>query len=282
MLQLGEHEMATRDFVAEPRVFVLALEVLGIHNVRPEGVKRRAPRDGLVEAERRPAVGSCDHKHVISGIDCLVARSQRRPHARDGRLAVDYPDASARRKCAPLREGLILDTDGSCTSLSEAADRPAEVRGAAYDAAKATEAALGDAAAAAEALDAALERAAIADVFEAADVGEAVALLRRAAAAAEAAREREAAAAAQASSMNVGVQLPALAGASKAAEEKKAAELGKVKAEETARGTDALQKAAEEFASWDLSSKDGHVRKKSVTVGGVLLTVSLRGVVKAA
>ncbi len=47
----------------------------------------------------------------MTGISRLVARSQRRPHARDGRVTVYYPDASAGRERAPLREGLILDAD---------------------------------------------------------------------------------------------------------------------------------------------------------------------------
>jgi hypothetical protein len=87
------------------------LEVLGVNDVRSEGVERRAPRDRLVEAERRPTVGACDHEHVVTRILRLVARSQRRSHARDGRVTVYYPDASAGRERAPLREGLILDAD---------------------------------------------------------------------------------------------------------------------------------------------------------------------------
>ena len=113
-----------------------------INDVRPKGVEGRAPP--IVEAEGRPAVGARDHKHVVTRIFRLVARSQRRSHARDGRVAVDDPHASAGREGAPLREGLILDTvmaprhNDLCTdadrcraSLSEAADRPPQVRGAA-------------------------------------------------------------------------------------------------------------------------------------------------------
>jgi len=111
MLQLSEHEMGTRDFVAEPRVFVLALEVLGIDNVRPEGFEGRAPRDRLLETKRRPAVGARDHEHVMTRIFRLVARPQRRPHARDRRVALDDTHSGAGRKRAPLREGLILDAD---------------------------------------------------------------------------------------------------------------------------------------------------------------------------
>ena len=111
MLQLGEHEMATRDFVAEPRVFVLALEVLGIHNVGPKSFESSAPRDRLVETKGRPAVGTCDHKYIVPSVSRLVARSQRRSHARDRRVTVNDAHARAGRKCAPLREGLILDAD---------------------------------------------------------------------------------------------------------------------------------------------------------------------------
>ena len=102
-----------------------------INDVRPKSLEGRAPCDGLVEAERRPAVGARDHKHVMTCLLRLVARSQRRSHARDGRLAVDDSDSRARRERAPLRERLVLDTYCRSTGRSEAADRPPEVRGAA-------------------------------------------------------------------------------------------------------------------------------------------------------
>ena len=112
MLELREHEMCTTgDFAAELCVFVPALEVLGVNDVRPKGFEGSAPRDRLVETKGRPAVGSCDHEHIVPGVSRLVARPQRRPHAHDGRVAVDDSHSSAGREGAPLREGLILDAD---------------------------------------------------------------------------------------------------------------------------------------------------------------------------
>ena len=118
-----------RDGRANVKVFARCKRA--INDVRPQSFEGRAPRDRLLETKGRPAVGACDHEHIVPGVSRLVSRSQRRSYASDGRVTVYYPDASAGRERAPLREGLILDTDGSCTSLSEAADRPAEVRGAA-------------------------------------------------------------------------------------------------------------------------------------------------------
>ena len=98
-----------RDGRANVKVFARCKRA--INDVRPKGFEGSAPRDRLVEAQRRPAVGARDHEHVVTRIFRLVARSQRRSHARDGRVAVYYPDASAGCERAPLREGLILDAD---------------------------------------------------------------------------------------------------------------------------------------------------------------------------
>ena len=98
-----------RDGRANVKVFARCKRA--INDVRPEGFEGRAPSNCLVEAACRPAVGARDHKHVVTRILRLVARSQRRSHARDGRVAVDDADSRAGREGAPLREGLILDAD---------------------------------------------------------------------------------------------------------------------------------------------------------------------------
>ena len=98
-----------RDGRANVKVFARCKRA--INDVRSEGDERHAPRDGLVETERRPAVGARDHEHVVTRISRLVARAQRRPHARDGRVTVNDSHSSAGRERAPLWEGLILDAD---------------------------------------------------------------------------------------------------------------------------------------------------------------------------
>ena len=98
-----------RDGRANVKVFARCKRA--INDVRPQSFEGRAPRDRLVEAKRRPAIGARDHKHIVPGVSRLVSRSQRRPHARDGRVTVNDSHSSAGCKRAPLREGLVLDAD---------------------------------------------------------------------------------------------------------------------------------------------------------------------------
>ena len=98
-----------RDGRANVKVFARCKRA--INDVRPEGVERRTPSNCLLKTECRAAVGARDHEHIVPGVFRLVARAQRRPHARDGRVAVDDSHSSAGRERAPLREGLVLDAD---------------------------------------------------------------------------------------------------------------------------------------------------------------------------
>ena len=80
-----------RDGRANVKVFARCKRA--INDVHSEGVERHAPRDGLVETERRAAVGARDHKYVMTGIFCLVARSQH------GAQLASSADGAALRGC---------------------------------------------------------------------------------------------------------------------------------------------------------------------------------------
>ena len=111
-----------RDGRANVKVFARCKRA--IDNVRPKSLERRAPRDRLVKAKGSTAVGARDHEHIVPSVSRLVTRAQRRPHARDGRVAVDDSHSSA--GCMVHRFGNAWSS--MLTAAAPAAAKPRTVR----------------------------------------------------------------------------------------------------------------------------------------------------------